>query len=207
MSVEKDIIFSETDKKKSLEKDKEKSEKQEKKQKEFLKTKEKISLYNESSKELNYLKELVNKWIITQEIADKIIFQEVLSKEEIETIFQKIDEIEDIKKIESYIPKELRLNKQEYLQAIEDDIIRVKTITKINRALTLLSQSIVWPWNMWISLFSWVWIILDKNLVIIQENNIDFKKSLNTIHQNKFWKNKNQTFIQKIINFIKEVFN
>jgi len=207
MSVEKDIIFSETDKKKSLEIDKKKSEKQEKKQKEFLKTKEKISLYNESSKELNYLKELVNKWIITQEIADKIIFQEVLSKEEIETIFQKIDEIEDIKKIESYIPKELRLNKQEYLQAIEDDIIRVKTITKINRALTLLSQSIVWPWNMWISLFSWVWIILDKNLVIIQENNIDFKNSLNTIHQNKFWKNKNQTFIQKIINFIKEVFN
>gem|GEM_PF-3232734 len=61
MSVEKDIIFSETDKKKSLEIDKKKSEKQEKKQKEFLKTKEKISLYNESSKELNYLKELVNK--------------------------------------------------------------------------------------------------------------------------------------------------
>lgn len=207
MSVEKDIIFSELDKKKSLEKDKINTEKQDKKQKEFLKTKEKISLYNESSKELNYLKELVNKWIITQEIVDKIIFQEVLSKEEIETIFQKIDEIEEIKEIESYIPKELRLNKQEYLQAIEDDIIRVKTITKINRALTLLSQSIVWPWNMWISLFSWVWIILDKNLVIIQENNIDFKNSLNTIHQNKFWKNKNQTFIQKIINFIKEVFN
>lgn len=207
MSVEKDIIFSELDKKKSLEKDKINTEKQDKKQKEFLKTKEKISLYNESSKELNYLKELVSKWIITQEIANKIISQEVLSKEEIETIFQKIDEIEEIKEIESYIPKELRLTKNEYLQAIEDDIIRVKTITKINRALTLLSKSIVWSWNMWISLFSWVWIILDKNLVIIQENNIDFKNSLNTIHQNKFWKNKNQTFIQKIINFIKEVFN
>ena len=58
------------------------------------------------------------------------------------------------------------------------------------------------------NLFSGFLSILDKNLILIQENTIDIKESLKEIDKKKFPKKEDKrTFWQKIIDFIKEIFN
>jgi len=60
----------------------------------------------------------------------------------ISDLFDKIDELEEIKDIDKYLPPELRLSKDDYKKALHDDIFRIQTITKLNSALTLLAQQI-----------------------------------------------------------------
>jgi hypothetical protein len=50
--------------------------------------------------------------------------------------------MEDIKDIDKYIPKELRITHDEYSKALHDDIFRVQIITKLDSALTLISRQI-----------------------------------------------------------------
>jgi len=100
---------------------------------------------------------------------------------EIEEIFTKIDEIEEIKDIDKYLPKENRISKEEYTKAIYDDIFRIQTLIKIKTALAILSTQIN-PENwFWINIFKWFLLVLDKNLIKIQENHIDIKNSLESI--------------------------
>lgn len=187
---------------------KEEFKKSKKENVEFKKQKEKFINIEKSEKELIELKEVLNNSTIdekTKEILYKAISNEFITEQEIEKIFQKIDEIEQTENIDKYLPKENRITKDEYKKAINDDIFRVQTLTKIKTALTILSSQInpdnwFWTWN----LFKWFLVVLDKNLVKIQENHIDIKCSLENIDYKKYWNKLN--LWQKIIIFIKDSF-
>jgi hypothetical protein len=61
---------------------------------------------------------------------------------DIEVIFQKIDEIENMEKIDEYLPKEYRITKEEYKKALIDGIFRTQMLTKIDVALTIIYNQI-----------------------------------------------------------------
>jgi inorganic pyrophosphatase len=65
-----------------------------------------------------------------------------ISEDEVEEILEKIEELEDIEDIDSYLPKEFRITTDEYKQSLIDDIVRIKTLTKLNTALTILSEQV-----------------------------------------------------------------
>lgn len=175
---------------------------QEEKVTEHLKTKEKIKTQIETDDELTNLKDLVEKWVITKETAEKIAEGKNINPEELEEMFDKIDEIEDIKDIDKYLPEDLRVSKDEYKQAVENSLKRTITLTKLNTALTLLADQITWD-NTWgLNLFSWFLSVLDKNLQKVQENTIDIKDSLEEIDKNEWINIKKWWFI----NLIKEIF-
>lgn len=156
-----------------------------KKQADFKKTKEIISVEIEAEEEISHLKNLVKKWLISKENAEKIKLWKEIDEEIIKEIFKKIDEIEDIKNIDNYLPKQLRITHEEYFKALHDEIFRVQMITKLDSALTILSNQINPDSSMWINLFTWFLTVLDKNLVLIQENTIDIKDNLKQIDNNK----------------------
>lgn len=177
-------------------------EKQEEKRKDFLKTKEEIEIKQESDKKLDNLKELIAKWVISKETAEHIAEWHDIDKDEIEDMFEKIDQIEDVKNIDKYLPTELRITKDEYIKALENPIFRVQMITKLNTALTILAEQINPDSSIGLNLFSGFLSVLDKNLIIIQENTIDIKESLEEIDV-KSWKN---TKKQWFFDLIKEIF-
>ncbi len=205
MSLEKNNIFNEAENKK-LEVSEEEIAKETKKQIEFQKTKEKINVEIEIEDEIFHLKELVEKWVITRETADKVVEWKDISEDEIKEIFEKIDEIEETKDIDKYLPDNLRISKEDYLNAVNNDIYRVQVITKLDSSLALLSNQINPDSAMWLNLFSWFLAVLDKNLVKIQENTIDVKDSLKSIDEKKWLYKDNRSMWQKILDFLKEVF-
>jgi len=176
--------------------------KQEEKITEHLKTKEKIKTQIETDDELNNLKDLVEKWIITKDTAENIAKWKNIDSDILEEMFDKITEIEDIKNIDKYLPEEYRVTKEEYKEAVENSLKRVVTLTKLNTALTLLSDQINWDTTWWLNLFSWFLTVLDKNLILIQENTIDIKDSLEEIDK-KEWKT---TKKEGLFSIIKEIF-
>lgn len=187
--------YSESEKK--LKKELEKKEIKEflDKQKTHEVTKKHIEAQMETEEQLEDLKILVEKWIISQEQAEQIANNHELNNKDIQEIFEKIQEIEEIDDIDSYLPKDLRVWVNEYQTAMVDDIMRIKTLTKIKTALTILGSQ-TWITNQaGINLFSWFLSVLDKNLVLIQEHNIDMKNNLEEIENKKnpqkqwnFWK-------------------
>lgn len=198
-------ILKESENKKKLLSEKEISENN-KKTLDHKKVKEKISVEIESEESLMNLKDLVEKWIITKETAEKVIEWVDIWKDIIKEIFEKIDQMEGIKDISQYIPDELRITKEDYSKALTDDIFRVQTITKLDSALVILSNKINPDSAMWLNLFSGFLTVLDKNLILVQENTIDVKDSLKEVDEKKFWKKEDKrSFIEKTIDFIKEV--
>lgn len=185
----------------------EKEEKQEsQKQVEFKKTKEKIVVEIEAENDLFQLKELVDSWVITKETAEKVIEWVDIWEETIKEIFDKIDKMEEIKDIDKYIPDELRISKEDYFKALTDDIFRVQIITKLDSALTLIANKINPDSAMWLNLFSGFLTVLDKNLILVQENTIDVKDSLKEVDEKKFWKKvDNRSLWEKIVDFLKEI--
>lgn len=177
----------------------------EKKQVEFLKTKEKISLQVELDNELLKLKDLVSSWKIDKNTIEKITKWELIEDSVLEEIFDKIDEIEDIKEIDKYLPKDLRITKEEYKTAMTDDIQRIQTLTKLNTSLTLLANQIIPVWTGTINLFSGFLLVLDKNLKKIQENTIDIRDNLQEIEDKKNPKVR-LGFWASFIEFIKSIF-
>lgn len=147
----------------------------------------------------------MEKWVINNEIAKKIVSWKEFSETEINEIFKKIDEIDEIKDVEKYLPKELRVSKEDYLKAINDDIFRVQIITKIDSSLTLLSTKINPDHSMWLNLFSWFLIVLDKSLIKIQENTIDVKHSLKSIDEKKWLYLDKRNNWKKFLDFLKEI--
>ena len=173
---------------------------------EHQKIKEKISVEIEAEKELDNLKELVEKGIITKDIAEQIIEWEDIWEEAIKEIFEKIDEIEEIKDIDKYLPEELRITKEDYSKALNDDIFRLQLLTKLDSSLTLLANKINPDSAMWLNLFSWFLTVLDKNLIIVQENTIDIKENLKEVDEKKYWKKEDKRSLwQKIKDFLKNL--
>lgn len=207
MSLENSILNSEGENKNNKLTEEEK-EAEAKKNIEFKLQKEKIWVEIEVEQEIFQLKEMVDSWMISWDIANKILSWEQITSEEIKEIFDKIDEIEDIKNIDDYLPRSLRITREEYIKAVKDDIFREKTITKLNTSLVLLSNKINPDSAVWLNLFSWFFTVLDKNLIRVQENTIDIKNWLRKIDLEKnLSKEDNRSFLQKIIDFIKELFN
>lgn len=205
MAIENKNIFNENEKKKKELKEEEIVNEQ-KKQLEFKKTKEKISVEIEIEDEIYHLKELVEKWVISKDTVDKVIEWKDISEDEIKEIFEKIDEIEELKDVDKYLPENLRISKEDYLKAVNNDIFRVQIITKIDSALTLLSNQANPDSAMWLNLFSGFLAVLDKNLIKIQENTIDVKDSLKSIDEKKWLYKDNRTMWQKFLDFLREVF-
>jgi len=207
MSLENSILNSEGENKNNKLTEEEK-EAEAKKSIEFKLQKEKIWVEIEVEQEIFQLKEMVDSWMISWDIVNKILSWEQITSEEIKEIFDKIDEIEDIKNVDDYLPRNLRITREEYIKAVNDDIFREKTITKLNTSLVLLSNKINPDSAIWLNLFSWFVAVLDKNLIRVQENTIDIKNWLRKIDQEKNLNKKdNRSFLQKIIDFIKELFN
>ncbi len=177
----------ESEKKKKEATEKEISENR-KKVLEHQKVKEKISVEVKAEEDLMNLKELVEKGVITKETAKKVVEGEGIDEDTVKEIFEKIDGMEEIKDIDDYLPADLRITKEEYQKAIQDDVFRVQTITKLNSALTLLASKINPESAMGLNLFSWFLTVLDKNLILIQENTIDVKESLEEVDEKKFGK-------------------
>ncbi len=177
--------------------------KEEEKVLEFKKVKDEISIEIQAEHDLDNLKELVTKWVISKDTATDIAEWLDIDDEEIHKIFDKIDQIEELKDIDNYLPKELRITKDEYKKAVIDEVFRLQMITKVNSALVLLSSKISPDTAIWINLFSWFLTILDKKLVLIQEHTIDIRDNLEEINKNK--SNtiaEKKSFIQKLIEFI-----
>ena len=127
--------------------------------------------------ELNKIEISSNKY---SDLEASIYLGNVHNKIEVESLFfEKIDEIEAIDSIDDYLPKDMRVSKEEYTAATHDDTELSRVEDKIHAALTHLSQSSA-PQTGWsINLFTWFMTMLDKNLITIQEHHIDMKDSLN----------------------------
>lgn len=162
---------------------------------------EKTRSKEQTHEDLQKLEELVKKWIISQESADKIKSSKIISKQVIEEMFDKIDEIENIKNVDQYLPSNLRITKQEYLQAVENKIFRIQTITKLNMALNFISEQIPGNSSWYVDLFVWFLSVLDKNLILLQENTIDIKENLQKLDKTptkpKTWRSRFLDFISK----------
>jgi len=175
---------------------------------EHQKVKEKISVEIEAEESLLDLKELVEKWIITKDVAEQIVDWKDIWEDAIKDIFEKIDQMDDIKDINKYIPDELRVTKEDYSKALTDDIFRVQLLTRLDSSLTLIANKINPDSAMGLNLFSGFLTVLDKNLIIVQENTIDVKESLKEVDEKKFWIRKDtRSLWQKIIDFLKEALN
>ena len=140
-----------------------------------------IDTKEETLEKLDFLKKLVSKKIISKETAEKLKDWKSINEKEIIKMFNKIDEIEDIKNVDKYFSKQYRITKEQYLKALENWVYRVQTITKLDIALIILSEQINSDSSFWLNLFSGFLIVLDKNLILLQENNIDIKTSLEEI--------------------------
>ena len=143
------------------------------------KKKEVISAEESISDDLWKLRDLLEKHVIDDLLIKKVMQEAELNHKDIEEIFEKIDEIEAIDSIDDYLPKDMRVSKEEYTAATHDDTELSRVEDKIHAALTHLSQSSA-PQTGWsINLFTWFMTMLDKNLITIQEHHIDMKDSLN----------------------------
>ena len=196
--------YNEQEKKKKELDEKENSEFQQK-QVEHKKMKEYIETETETEENLHKLHDLVEEGVLTKEQAEHIADGEELTQDDVQEIFDKIDEMEDLKDVDKYLPTELRITKDDYSKAMTDDIFRVQTLTKLDTVLTIIWQQIVPDSSAWVNLFSWLLTMLDKNLVLLQENTIDVKQNLNEIHDKKFPKPKLSLWTT-FVNFIRELF-
>ncbi len=172
-------IFSEDKSKKNTQKEVLNSEQE--KILDFQKRKEKLRQQIETNNELTRLRDLLESWDLS--IEDFYIIEDIVNHIEIDEfavskIFEKIDEIGNNPKIDLYLPLKLRITKEEYLQALKDTQKRDDLLKKIDKVLWVLAQHISSAnWDRLGIFSSFLW-LLDRNLVIIQENTIDIKNSL-----------------------------
>lgn len=145
------------------------------------------------SDDLQRLRDLLEEHIIDDSLVNKVIEDAELDHEEIEKIFDQIDAIEKIDNIDDYLPRDMRVTKEEYAAATHDDTQLTIVEAKIHTALTRLATAVT-PQNAWsMNLFSGFLTMLDKNLITIQEHHIDMRDWLI-----KPWSQKSQSIWQTI---------
>lgn len=142
------------------------------------------------------MQELVEGGYIDKEMVEKITQGESIEQEVIQDIFDKIDEISWVDNISVILPENLRISKKEYLNALEDKDLRVLSILKLEKALLFLSKQINPDAIGAMSLFSSFFTILDKNLILVQENTLDVKNHLTDIDASS-----NKTLKERIFNY------
>ncbi len=171
----------------------------------------KLREYIKAEEALNKVKDMINdkdlELSLDQvQMIEKVISSDDISEEMVEEILEKIEEIEKTEDIDKYLSKEYRITKEEYKKAINNDVFRVQIITKLDSALTILANHVVWDASTWLNLFSWYIAMLDKKLIKIQDNHIDIKDNLEYVESKRNPKPE-LTFWQRLINFIKEIFS
>lgn len=145
----------------------------------YKKNKEKLLARIEKKKNLSFLKSLVERELIEVSTVEQVLNNASLDSTAIAEIFAKIDGIESIHNIDIIFPKIYRVSREEYLLALENPVLRVQTLTKINASLVFIYDSLHPYAGMGIlDFFSGFMTILDKNLVQIQEYTIDIKRDL-----------------------------
>lgn len=128
--------------------------------------------------DINELKSLIIEWYIDINQIDNVLSWDSLENNDILTIFSKIEEVEELLNIDKILPKEYRITKTDYLSALKDKNDRDNTISKIEQALLYLHQSYDGGDSLGLSLFKMYFFVLNKNLVLVQENYIDIKNNL-----------------------------
>ncbi len=145
---------------------------------EARKEKEKVLERLDKDKKLAFLKSMVERDLIAVSTAEAIVSGEGLDASSIEEIFSKIDEIEATHDIDRILPVLLRITKDEYLAALRDPSARETSLAKIDAALSHIYHSVnPHPFSA-LNFFGGLMAALDKNLVRVQENTIDVKRSI-----------------------------
>lgn len=146
---------------------------------EFSKEKGEILARIGKKKELAFLKSLVERGLLGLHAAEIIASSVSLETYEIEAIFEKIDAIEQIPEVEKILPKAFRLSKEEYVGALESEAMRKVALQKIDEALThIYEYGNPNSLGATLGIFFSGFMMLNKNLVLVQEHTIDIKNSL-----------------------------
>lgn len=125
--------------------EREKSEQEQKqeiqRQLEFLREKKSLTERREKDKKLAYLKSLIERGLVSLPTAEHIVQGEELETHELQAIFDKIDEIEEVTDIDDILPKILRVTKDEYISAIQDGSVRSDILARLDQSLDYLYNS------------------------------------------------------------------
>ncbi len=117
--------------------------------------------------------------MISPHAAERLVRGESLDTSEVEVIFQKIDEIEAIRDIDRILPPEYRVHREEYIHALSDRTESELLLAKIDDALGYLYESSGAGNTMYgFFLFTGLFHVLNRNLVVVQGNMIDIKRSI-----------------------------
>jgi polyhydroxyalkanoate synthesis regulator phasin len=100
--------------------------------------KEYIETETETEENLHKLHDLVEEGVLTKEQAEHIADGEELTQDDVREIFDKIDEMEELKDVDKYLPAKISFTKDDYYRAMTDDIFRVQTLIKLDTALTII---------------------------------------------------------------------
>lgn len=148
---------------------------------ELEKEKKALLIRIEKDRQLSYLKSIVERWLINPTTITHAIDWDEISKEELNEIFDKIDQIEDIQNINSILPDYCRISREEYIEAIDDPAKREQLLSKIDNALNYIYNAthathspILWLFYNLINNYN----TNHKDLVFVQWNLIDIKRSL-----------------------------
>jgi hypothetical protein len=146
---------------------------------EFSKEKKEILERISKKKELAFLKSLVERGLLGLHAAEVITGSTSLEADEIEEIFEKIDAIERVPDVEKILPRALRITKEEYVGALENVALRKDALQKIDSALTYIYEyGNPNGLGATLGVFFSGFMVLNKNLVLVQEHTIDIKNSL-----------------------------
>ena len=99
------------------------------------KLRECISEEEHTEHDLCKLRDLLDQHIIDDSLIEKVMCKTEISHGEVENIFEKIDELESLENIDEYLPKDMRITKEEYAAATHDDTILATVVTKIENCL------------------------------------------------------------------------
>ena len=172
-----DAIFG--DEKEKLKKQKEKEILEEKDILEFQKTRKKIIEKIKVKEEIDKLKDLINTWVLTRQSAESILTWEILNSWELREILKKIDELSKIDSNRKILPKDFKITREEYLEAITNFDKKVILLWKIDEVLDFIYKN-MWGWWLTFNLFSFLSynLILSKDTQKIQWNLIDIKNDI-----------------------------
>jgi SpoVK/Ycf46/Vps4 family AAA+-type ATPase len=135
------------------------------------------------------LKSLVESGVIDQKLFKEIAednqisneeFHEVLNQLDIQQLFSKLEEIENAEDIDAVIPKELRITKKEYQQALQNPAKRAEVLQKLDQSLQNIHHQVNGGFALHGNMFSTYTYLLSQKLLPLQETIIDLKQPLSS---------------------------
>lgn len=148
---------------------------------EFEKEKKALLIRIEKDRQLTYLKSIVERWIINPVSLKHAIDWNEISKEDLNEIFDKIDQIEDVQNVNIILPEYCRISREEYLRAVDNVPKREVLLSKIDSALNYIYNTTHATHSPILGLFYNLinnYNTSHKDVVLVQWNLIDIKTSL-----------------------------